>query len=117
MQSIYEWAITKMNAMFCVVAGAPIYNNRMEEKLKIPIRGRKTAHFYKTDNGAGVANVLISLFATTAQANENSFDYLLALQKNSDKVKANPAAWLPWTYRETLANENLISPSIKLDSS
>jgi len=141
MQRIDEWATTKMNSKsfeehspygkaikyfvnhfnklitFCVVAGAPIDNNRMEEKLKIPIRGRKTAHFYKTPNGAGVANVLISSFATTAHAKENSYDYILALQKNRDKVKANPAAWLPWTYRDTLAKENLISTANKLDSS
>ena len=50
--------------MFCTTLGAPIDNNRMEEKLKIVIRGRKTSHFYKTVNGAGVANVLISLIVS-----------------------------------------------------
>lgn len=127
MQSLYDWAVKKTQAksfeehsaygkaiqyfinhfdklkMFCVVEGAAIDNNRMEEKLKIPIRGRKTAHFYKTVNGAGVANVLISLLATTATAKENGYEYLLALQKNKVNVKADPAAWLPWTYRDTLA--------------
>lgn len=127
MQEIHTWASNKMNSksfeehsalgkaikyfinhydkliMFCKVTGAAIDNNRMEEKLKIPIRGRKTAHFYKTANGAGVANVLISLLATAAQAEENSYEYLLALQRNKDRVKANPKDWLPWIYRETLA--------------
>ena len=46
--------------LFCIEPGTLIDNNRMEEKLKILIRGRKTGHFYKTVNGAGVANVLIS---------------------------------------------------------
>lgn len=127
MQSIYDWAINKMNddcfeehspfgkaikyfikhfeklTMFCKVPGAAIDNNPMEEKLKTPIRGRKTAHFYKTANGAGVANVLISLLATTARAGENVYEYFLALQKHRERVKANAAAWLPWNYRETLA--------------
>lgn len=141
MQSIYEWAINKRNSkvfeehsaygkainyfinhydklrMFCVVEGALIDNNRMEEKLKIPIRGRKTAHFFKTPNGAGIANVLISLFATTAQAKENVYEYFLALQKNRDKVKANPSAWLPWNFREMLSLENSNQQSEKINSS
>lgn len=88
--------------MFCIEPGALIDNNRMEEKLKIPIRGRKTAHFYKTPTGADVANVLISLIATADQAQENIFDYLQVLQKNQSYIKLNPADWLPWRYREKL---------------
>lgn len=89
--------------LFCVEPGALIDNNRMEEKLKIPIRGRKTSHFYKTAIGAGVANILISIIATADQANENIYEYLQALQKNNEFVKQDPAAWLPWSYRATLA--------------
>ena len=132
MTSIHEWAVKKMESeafeeysalgkaikyflkyydgliMFCVVLSMPIDNNRMEEKLKIVIRGRKTAHFYKTVNGAGVANVIISLIATAAQADVNSYEYLIALQKNRDRVKENPKKWLPWNYQETLAEANII---------
>jgi hypothetical protein len=138
MNSLYKWANNKMNgksfeehsaygkaikyfinyfnklSMFCAVESAPIDNNRMEEKLKIPIRGRKTSHFYKTVNGADVANVLISLIATTAQAKENSYDYLLALQKNRNKIKTNPSVWLPWTYRETLVKEKSVSSTLSI---
>lgn len=126
MKSIYDWALKKQTSaafeehsafgkainyflrhyekliMFCVEPGALIDNNRMEEKLKIIIRGRKTAHFYKTATGADVANVLISLIATADQAQENIFDYLQALQKHQNDVKANPSFWLPWVYRESL---------------
>ena len=70
----------------------------MEEKLKIVIRGRKTYHFYKTVNGAGVANVLISLIATAHTANVNVYEYILALQKYKDQVKLNSTIWLPWNY-------------------
>ena len=84
--------------MFCKVPGALIDNNRMEEKLKIVIRGRKTYHFYKTAVGAGVANVLISLIATAHTNNINIYDYLLALQQYKDMARQNPDLWLPWTY-------------------
>jgi hypothetical protein len=68
--------------LFCIEPGVFIDNNRMEEKLKIVIRGRKTAHFYKTAVGAQVANILISLIATANGAEINIFDYFIALQKN-----------------------------------
>ena len=90
--------------MFCVEEGALIDNNRMEEKLKIVIRGRKTSHFYKTAIGAGVANVLISLIATAYGAEVNIFDYFQALQKNKKEVKENPTVWLPWNYEQSLAS-------------
>ncbi len=102
--------------MFCKVEGAPIDNNRMEEKLKIVIRGRKTSHFYKTANGAGVANVLISLIATADQAGINSYEYLIALQRNRDAVKENPKNWLPWNYQKTLAEKNTMTDSLAMEA-
>lgn len=102
--------------MFCNVLGAPIDNNRMEEKLKIVIRGRKSSHFYKTVNGAGVANVLISLIATASQAGESGYDYLVALQKNRDAVKVHPENWLPWNYQKTLALKNVMADSTEIET-
>src|SRR5687768_1266534 len=32
----------------------------------------------------------------------NSFDYLIDLQRHAPELAANPAAWMPWNYRETL---------------
>ena len=96
--------------LFCIEPSALIDNNRMEEKLKILIRGRKMAHFYKTVNGAGVGNVLISLIATAYDADENVYDYLVALQKHRQHVKENPAIWLPWNYKKTL---NSIETTLK----
>ena len=105
--------------MFCVEPGALIDNNRMEEKLKIVIRGRKMSHFYKTPTGADVANVLISIIATADQAQENIFDYLQALQKNQKHLKTNPDAWLPWNYRKTLESlkEKSLHDQMHLNSS
>lgn len=81
---------------FCKVLRAPIDNNRMEEGLKIKIRSRKTSHFYKTQTGADVANVLTSVIATAYRNEVNPFHYLNRLQRNKDSVKGDPASWLPW---------------------
>ena len=96
---------------FCTVAGAKVDNNRMEERLKIVIRGRKSSHFYKTVNGAKVANTLLSLIATADTAEVNVFDYLCALQRYRVQVRENPKAWLPWTFEKTLGElQELIKP-------
>ncbi|MCJ8305280.1 IS66 family transposase [Shewanella sp.] len=91
---------------FCYVEGAKIDNNRMEERLKIVIRGRKTSHFYKTAIGAEVANKLISLIVTADVAGINIYDYICDLQRHRVEVKQNPAAWLPWHYEQTIAELN-----------
>lgn len=81
---------------FCKTEGAPIDNNLMEAGLKLPIRGRKQSHFYKTEHGASVANILVSLIATAYQNGFNAFHYLNALQRNKSKISAERTDWLPW---------------------
>ena len=88
--------------LFCVKEGALIDNNRMEETLKIIIRGRKTSHFYRTKTGADIANVLLSIVATAYRAQVNLFDYLIVLQRYRDLVRKDPATWLPWCYQKSL---------------
>ena len=85
---------------FCEVAGVPIDNNTMEEGLKVPIRTRKNAHFYKTKAGAEVANRLISLICTAYRNDVNAFHYLNALQRNQTELKADPSQSMPWTIKE-----------------
>lgn len=67
------------------------------------IRGRKNYYFFKTENGAGVANVLTSIIATAWRAGINVYEYLVHIQRYKEHVKANPAAWVPYRYEETLA--------------
>jgi hypothetical protein len=81
---------------FCKSAGTPIDNNAIEEGLKTPIRTRKSSHFYKTQVGADVANVLMSVIATAYRNDGNPFEYLNEVQRNSAAIKADPAAWVPW---------------------
>jgi hypothetical protein len=32
----------------------------------------------------------------------NPFDYLIELQRHAEELAKNPAAWMPWNYRQTL---------------
>jgi hypothetical protein len=49
---------------FCHHEGAKLDNNAMEGQLKLVVRNRKNAYFYKTLAGASVADVITSLIAT-----------------------------------------------------
>ena len=87
---------------FLTVAGAPIDNNVVERALKIAIRNRKAAMFYKTTYSAGIGGMLTSLIYTCDLAQQNPHHYLTALQEHYDKVVAKPEQWLPWNFRATM---------------
>ena len=87
---------------FCRWPDAQIDNNEMERTLKLIIRGRKNALFFKTLAGAAIADVLTSLIATCENIGINTFDYLVVLQRHSETVKQRPSQWLPWNYLATL---------------
>ena len=89
--------------LFLRLAGAPLDNNICERALKKVVLHRKNALFYKTENGAHVADVYMTLIYTCELCGANPFDYLTELQRHAQEVAANPACWLPWNYRETLA--------------
>lgn len=87
---------------FLRILGAPLDNNDVERLIKRSILHRKNSLFYKTENGAQVGDVLMSMIQTTIAAGANPFDYLTLLQKHSRHVAKNPALWLPWNYQNIL---------------
>lgn len=87
---------------FLYVAGAPLSNNICERILKRAIIHRNNSLFYKSENGARVGDVYMSLIATCQLARANPFEYLTELQRHGADVAADPARWMPWNYRETL---------------
>jgi hypothetical protein len=89
--------------LFLRQAGAPIDNNIVERALKKAILNRKNALFYKTVNGAEVGDLFMSLIHTCELNGANPLDYLTQLQRHAAELSAHPAEWLPWNYRETLA--------------
>jgi len=88
--------------LFLRVAGAPLDNNLCERALKKAIMHRKNSLFYKTQHGADVGDLYMSLIHTCELNGVNPFDYLTELQRHTDAVADNPAGWLPWNYREQL---------------
>jgi transposase len=88
--------------LFLQQAGAPLDNNICERALKKAICHRKNSLFYKTENGAEVGDLFMSLIHTGDLNDANPFDYLIELQKHAAALAQNPAAWMPWNYRETL---------------
>jgi transposase len=89
--------------LFLRQAGAPLDNNICERALKKVILHRKNALFYKTQNGAHVGDIFMSLISTCQLVGSDPFDYLTALHRNSPELSRNPQQWMPWNYRETLA--------------
>jgi transposase len=94
--------------------GAPLDNNVCERALKKAILHRKNALFYKTQNGARVGDLFMSLIHTAELSGANAFDYLCELQRHAELVKEGPGQWMPWNYREALkrivAEGNRLAP-------
>jgi transposase len=84
--------------LFLRQAGAPLDNNVCERALKKAILHRKNSLFYKTQNGARVGDMFMSLIYTCQLNEVNPFEYLTQVQENVDEVAANPQRWMPWNY-------------------
>jgi hypothetical protein len=74
----------------------------VERALKKAILHRRNSLFYKTENGAEVGDLFMSLIYTCELNGVNPFDYLTQLQKHTAELAKHPAAWMPWNYHETL---------------
>jgi transposase len=94
--------------LFLREAGAPLDNNLCERALKKAILHRKNALFYKTQNGASVGDLFMSLIYTCQLNQVNPFDYLTQLQQHADQIVTIPERWMPWNYRQTLANASSV---------
>ena len=90
--------------LFLQKAGAPLDNNVCERALKKAIVHRKNSLFYKTQNGADVGDLYMSLIHTCELCGANPFDYLTQLQRHADAVAAAPQHWLPWNYRNNFTH-------------
>jgi transposase len=91
--------------LFLREPSAPLDSNLVERALKKCILHRKNSLFYKTENGAEVGDLFMSLIHTCELNDANPFDYLTELQKYAHEMAKNPAAWMPWNYRATLQQQ------------
>ena len=92
----------KALTLFLRHPGAPLDNNICEQALKKVILHRKNAYFYKTENGARVGDLFMSLIHTCELNKANPFEYLTELQKHASELFSEPNSWMPWNYRDML---------------
>jgi len=85
--------------LFLREPGAPLDNNICERALKRAILHRKNALFYKTEHGARVGDLFMSLIHTCQLNDTDPFDYLTILQRQAESLSSNPSKWMPWNYR------------------
>jgi hypothetical protein len=87
--------------------GAPIDNNEAERVLKRFVLFRKNSLFYKTEHGATVGGILMSLIESCRLNGANPWEYLLTLMRNKEEARRNPAAFLPWNYPHAEGEEEV----------
>jgi transposase len=109
----------KKLTLFLRKAGAPLDNNVAERALKKIILHRKNSYFYRTQNGARVGDLYMSLIYTCELNGVNPFDYLTELERHAEELTSHPEQWMPWNYRATLQRTDSIhssSTSISVNS-
>ena len=87
---------------FLKTPGAPVDNNVAERLLKSSILHRKNSMHYRTQRGADVGDRFMTVIEACRANDANPFEYMLAVVRNPEVVKADPDSWMPWNYRERL---------------
>jgi hypothetical protein len=90
--------------LFLRVPGAPLDNNICEQMLKRAIQHRKNSLFFRTEHGAYIGDLFMSLIHTCTLNHVNPFHYLVTLQRHSSELFKNPKCWLPWNYQQAVTN-------------
>jgi len=90
--------------LFLRIPGAPLDNNVCEQVLKRAILHRKNSLFYRTEHGAYIGDLFMSLIHTCTLNRVNPFHYLTTLQKRSSELFKDPKRWLPWNYQQMAVN-------------
>ena len=65
--------------------------NADERLIKRAVLNRKNGLFFKTEFGAYVGDILLSVIETCQLNKINPYHYLIAIQKYKDKVNENPS--------------------------
>jgi transposase len=87
--------------LFLRIPDVPLSNNDDERLIKRAVLNRKNAYFFKTEAGAKIADILMSIIESCVLNHINPYNYLLAIQQYSDQVLKDAQSWLPWNYEET----------------
>lgn len=88
---------------FLRIPGCPLANDIVERLIKSYALHRKNSLHYRTQHGALIGDILMSLIQTAIRAQVDPFHYLTELQRYKSKAHQNPEAWLPWNYLQTIS--------------
>jgi transposase len=77
---------------------ASLDSNAVERALKRVVLHRKNALFFRTEHGAAVGDILMSVIETCRANGIRAWEYLVNVVRNRRAVRENPPGWLPWTY-------------------
>ena len=77
---------------------APLDSNAVERALKRVVLHRKNALFFRTEHGAAVGDILMSVIETCRVNGIRAGEYLLQVMRNRRAVWEDPIRWLPWGY-------------------
>jgi len=78
---------------------APLDNNKLESHLRVPVLNRKNWLFFKTEMGALVGDIILSILKTCEANKVDPYQYLNFVQQNAEEVKANPSKFFPWNVK------------------
>jgi len=92
--------------LFLRQAGAPLDNNICERALKMAILHRKNSLGYKTQNGARLGDLFMSLIHTSRLSAGNPLDFLNAVVRHAKEAREHPTRWFPWNYKQALPTED-----------
>src|SRR4030042_6128372 len=100
----YKYLLKHWQALtgFLRVLGAPLDNNVVERMLKRAILNRKNSYFFKTENGAKVGDIFMSIIETCNLNKINPFEYLKVIKKYNQHVQKDASEWMPWNYKQAL---------------
>ncbi|MEJ2222956.1 MAG: IS66 family transposase [Desulfobacterales bacterium] len=90
--------------LFLRVPKAPLDNNLCEQVLKRAILHRKNSLFYKTEHGAYIGDLFMSLIHTCNLCKVNPFEYLKTLQQHCSELFRDPDKWMPWNYKQSIGH-------------
>jgi transposase len=66
-------------------------------RLGKSLPNRKNALFFRTEHGAAVGDILMSVIETCRANGVPAGEYLVKVVRNRRAVREDPARWLPWT--------------------
>ena len=93
----------KKFTLFTRKAGAPLDNNISERALKRSILHRRNSLFFRTQHGADLGDIYMSIIHTAELHGANPWEYLTVIQRNAAAVRRDPTQWMPWNYKATMA--------------